>query len=195
MYKAYSVIFTALSPLILQVPITPQTQSTPSDPLLDLIKLIISIGVVVFTPIAISKLNSLRSAVEEFRKSSSQNTQSVVNISQNISALNIRVLQLESDLALAVKERDEAKSVAVATQAAADVSVSYSESKVKVLEERNTTLNADLITERVINAELAGNIRDLRSKITKLEERCEMLETAGPIADAIARQLLEMNSK
>ncbi len=105
-----------------------------------------------------------------------------------------RVSQLETDLSRMTNERDQAQALVISGAAAAEAAKQFSAVQIKLLTDQLKSKDNDLITERVINSELANNIRELRGKITQLEERCMLLENSGPIADAIASKLLDMNS-
>lgn len=190
----YSTFFSALAlaPLILQQadPVTP-----PTNLLSEVVKILIGLSAIVITPIAVARLNSLRAAIEGFRNVNTKNTRSIQTIQTTQAETNSRVTQLETDLASMTRERDDAKTLVITVQADAAKAKAYSDTQLKIMEDRNHTLHTDLKTERVINAELANNIRELRNEIARLKERCELLESAGPIADAIAKQLLEKNSQ
>lgn len=192
MYNTVLFSLLVLSPLILQ---TTSTPLTPTDPLGDAIKALIGIILIAITPSIISRLNETRVILKTFAAASKKNTESVATLDTSMSSLEGRVQQLETDLSRAISERNEAQARVITVQAAANAAKEYAEAQIKSLEDKNRVLNSDLITERVINAELAGNIRDLRTEQLKQKTRIEQLESAGLIADAIAQQLAKMNSE
>lgn len=189
-------IFTiAVLPLLVQSTTPTAAPSLTGDPVRDVAIIILGILGVFILPRATSKVNEFRESVEKFQKVTSANAQSVSGLNTDVDALKKRVTQLEADLSKAIQERDEAKSQAIAIQAAREAAQQYADAQIRSLKEDNLKLNSDLITERIVKSELANTITELRQEIATLKERCEMLENAGPIADAIADRLLKMNTQ
>lgn len=188
----------AFSPMIIQPATTTQAST---DILADLIKIIIGVVAISITPIALAKLKQIRTAVDEVSSAAQTNATHITDVANqgNINSSSIvdvvnRVSQLESDLSLAYKERDAAKKLVIDISLTAEQDKIYANTQIKILESRNEALSADLVAERVINAELVKAVLELKDAVKKLEERCRMLEQAEPIADAIAKQFLEKNS-
>lgn len=196
MYNTVFLTLLVFSPILFQTP-SNTTPAIPSggDPVGDILKLIGGIIAAYLGKIFLNRLNEFRNDLASYREASKKNTESVSTLDTSVSSLDTRVQQLETDLSRAIRERNEAQARVITVQAAADAAKEYAEAQIKSLEDKNRVLNSDLITERVINAELAGNIRDLRTEQLKQKQQIEQLQSAGLIADAIAQQVAKMNSQ
>lgn len=192
MYNTMLMSLLALSPLILQT--TTTQPSISADPVGDLVKAILGLIAVVLSPIIIRKINEIRDAVKVSKATAEANTKSVQVLDTSVGEIFKRVSQLETDLSRAIGERDQAQALVISNAAAAEAAKQFSDVQIKLLTDQLRTKDNDLITERVINSELANNIRELREEISQLKERCMLLENSGTIADAIASKLVEINS-
>lgn len=195
MYNTVFLTLLVFSPILFQTPSTPNPVILTGDPVGDILKLIGGIIAAYLGKIFLNRINEFRSDLASYREASKKNTESVSTLDTSVSSLDTRVQQLETDLSRAIRERNEAQARVITVQAAADAAKEYAEAQIKSLEDKNRVLNSDLITERVINAELAGNIRDLRTEQLKQKQQIEQLQAAGLIADAIAQQVAKMNSQ
>lgn len=191
MYNTISVSLLVLSPLYLQVAQNPQIST---DPVGDVVKLILGLIAAALSPILIRKINEIRDAMSAAKTVSAQNAESIKTLDTVAVDVNKRLSQLESDLARAYLERDAAQQLVITNAAAAEAAKQFADVQIKLLTDQLRTKDNDLITERVINSELANNIRELREEVSKLKERCMLLENSGTIADAIADKLIEINS-